>query len=278
MPAPLRAKPAMVDTRLADMIAERRLAHAGLKWLDANLWLGRPQGFPLAREMDLPTLLSAMQEYRISGGLVSHWLGHTASPQAGNEALLTLAPRLTVASVAAIWTGVPIVESEQGPLPGVGDWPESVRGVRVFPKTHSFALTDWCIGPLCRQLIDQNVPLFIWHTELTWPAAYDLARELPALNMIIESQSQKIIYHARTLVALMRDCPNVYLEISNATGPLFELICSIVGPERLIFGTFMPVSDPWVPIGVVLDSSLAEADRALIAGGNLRRLIGGGPA
>jgi hypothetical protein len=51
-----------------------------------------------------------------------------------------------------------------------------------------------------------------------------------------------------------------------------------VGAGRLIFGSFLPVSDPLVPLGLILDAEMSEADRALIAGGNLRRLIGGGAA
>ena len=46
------------------------------------------------------------------------------------------------------------------------------------------------------------------------------------------------------------------------------------GAGRLIYGSFLPVADPWVPIGMVLDAAISEADKKLIAGDNLRRLLG----
>jgi predicted TIM-barrel fold metal-dependent hydrolase len=66
------------------------------------------------------------------------------------------------------------------------------------------------------------------------------------------------------------------VEISNLTGPAFEIALQQVGPERLIFGSFLPVGDPLVPLGMILDAELSEDGRGLVAGGNLRRLIGGG--
>ena len=47
------------------------------------------------------------------------------------------------------------------------------------------------------------------------------------------------------------------------------------GAERLLFGSFLPVSDPLVPIGMVLDADLSEEEKRLIAGDNLRRLLEG---
>ena len=65
------------------------------------------------------------------------------------------------------------------------------------------------VGSLCDWLVEHRLPLFIWHVELRlafacarWPEAF------PQLNIIVETQTQKILYHSRPLFALMRDCPN----------------------------------------------------------------------
>ncbi len=45
------------------------------------------------------------------------------------------------------------------------------------------------------------------------------------------------------------------------------------GAERLIFGSFMPVNDPLVPIGMIIDADIEEKDKLLIASGNIKRII-----
>jgi len=268
----------MIESQINEIAERRRQAVSRLRVFDASLWLGRPQGFPLAEEMDVAALNAAMADNFIGGGLVSHWRGKIASPQEGNAALLEAGLGEANDSLGAIMTGLPLFPREGGPLPVVGDLPTCVRAVRVFPKTHGFPLTDWVIGSLGKWMIERRLPLFVWHTEVDWQELYSFAKALPKLAIVVESQPRKIIYHLRPLLALLRDCPNTHVEISNLTGPAFELVLQHIGAERLIFGSFLPVSDPLVPLGLILDAEMSEADRTLIAGGNLRRLIGGGAA
>jgi predicted TIM-barrel fold metal-dependent hydrolase len=101
-----------------------------------------------------------------------------------------------------------------------------------------------------------------------------MAKAFPELALVVETQVQKILYHTRPLFALMRDCRNVFLEISNFVGQGFiEYATGEFGAERLIFGSFLPVNDPLVAIGMVIDSEISKEEKALIAGENLRRLI-----
>jgi hypothetical protein len=74
----------------------------------------------------------------------------------------------------------------------------------------------------------------------------------------------------------LRDCPNVSLEISNLVNDSFKWLIDLCGPERFVFGSFLPVNDPLAPLGMILDSGLSPTDQSLVAGNNLRRLIGEG--
>lgn len=253
--------------------ARRRLAET-LAFCDAGIWLGPPVGFLLAEELSPEGLPSALSRRWITGGLVSHWRGKTISAQDGNLALQAVLPRLPQ-DTYLVWTGLPLDPIEPGPLPGHGPLPARVRGVRIFPKSHGFPLTDWAIGSLCRWLIEHRLPLWIWHVELDWPSLYTLARQFSDLAIVVETQPQKILYHTRPLLALLRECPNVRVETSNFVGVrAIEHAVGQFGGERLIFGSFQPVSDPLVPMGMILDAEIPEPDKAAIAGGNLRRLIG----
>jgi len=162
-----------------------------------------------------------------------------------------------------------------GALPGAGSVPAPVRAARIFPRTHNFPLAPWCAGSLCEWLISRRMPLFVWHTETDWTSLHAFAKAFPGLTIVVESQVRKILYHTRPLFALMRDCHNVHLEISNFAGQgCMEYAVREFGAERLIFASFLPMNDPLAPIGMVLDARISEKEMALIAGGNLRRLVG----
>ena len=262
-----------VESQIEQMAHARRECARKLGFLDAGIWLGQPVGFPLARQLPPEELASVIGKSFITGGLVSHWRGKTVSAQDGNLALQAALPSFPD-DTYAVWTGLPLNPAEPGPLPGQGDLPEGVRGVRVFPKSHNYPLAGWVIGSLCDWLVEHRLPLFIWHVELDWPSLHARAGKFPQLKVIVETQTQKILYHTRPLFALMRECRNVLVEISNFVGVrLVEYAVEQFGAERLIFGSFQPISDPLVPIGMVIDAEISDSEKALIAGGNLRRLI-----
>lgn len=152
--------------------------------------------------------------------------------------------------------------------------PPRARGIRLFPATHNFPLASWMIGTLCEILCQHNLPLFIWHVELTWDALRQVAMDFPQLTIVVETQTQKILYGSRPLFALMQECANILVETSNFAGcGYIEYAVRTFGAERLLFGSFLPVSDPLVPIGMILDADISDSEKQIIAGGNLCRLI-----
>ena len=256
------------------MSREKRELAARLELFDSNVWLGPPAGFPLAAEMSLNQLREALGEHLIRGALYSHWAGLQVSAQAGNQALLDTLE--SVDGLQAIWTGLPLFPPEQGPLPGFGRPHPSLVGVRLFPRSHNFPLAAWMLGELIEWLIRHHLPLFLWHVEFGWPALRELAVAFPKLTIVVETQTQKILYHNRPLFALMRQCSNILVETSNLAGADFVTYSvQHMGSERLLFGTFLPVNDPWAAIGMVLDADISIEEKMRIAGGNLRRILEG---
>ena len=263
----------MIEDRIKQMERERRMLAERLQFFDASIWLGRPEGFPLARELEPDRMKEALERRFVTGGLVSHWRGKTVSAQDGNEVVVQAVRRMGE-TFFAVWTGLPLFPLEAGAVPGCEAVPKEVRAIRIFPRSHNFPLADWCIGSLCEWLVNRRLPVFIWHTELDWPSLHALAKAFPALKIIVETQTQKILYHTRALFALMRECPNLLVELSNFAGSGFiEYAVEKFGAERLIFGSFFPMNDPLVAMGMVLDARISEEGKALIAGGNLRRLV-----
>jgi len=264
----------MTEEDISAIVEERMGLIRELRFFDSSIWLGRPEGFPLAEELDSDCLSQVLDRRFISGGLISHWSGKSISAPQGNEAVLRCV-RGKDRELGAIWTGLPLFPAESWPVPGMKNVPKEVRAVRIFPKSHNFPLVGWCIGSLCQWLSSRRMPLFIWHTELDWPSLYLIAKGFPDLPLVVETQVQKILYHTRPLFALMRDCRNVSLELSNFAGQGFvEYASRELGAERLIFGSFLPVNDPLVAMGMVIEAEISREEKALIARENLRRLIG----
>lgn len=257
----------MNERDTADWIRKLRDEICGLDFFDAELWIGRSQAFPLMNKGTVDLLESRCRKEGITGGLVSHWLHKRYSPAASNRHLLdSIAGK---SGFYAVLTGLPSFPRDNwyfdSPL---------VKGVRLHPATFFFPLVDWCVGELCGMLTEKRMPLMVFHTETEFRDIYMLAREHPELKIIVESQVKKIIYHGRQVLALMRECPNVYLEISNWYGPgLLEYTSAHIGSHRMVFGSFMPANDPLVSMGLVISSSLPKSDKKRIAGGNIREII-----
>jgi hypothetical protein len=261
------------DREIERMAADKRRQLQELSVFDANIWLGAPAFFPLARELRPAAVGPALREHELQGALVSHWDSIRFSAQEGNLALID-AGSVLPEGVFTIWAGLPTGLREQKPLPGFGSADPRLRGVRLFPKTHQYRLAHWVVGELCEWCIEHRIPLFFWHVEIEWDSVYALAGSFPQLRMVIETQWQKILYHNRDLFSLLRSCPNILVESSNLVGQdNVSYFVRSFGAERLLFGSFLPVNDPYAAIGMILDADISEDEKKLIAGGNLRKII-----
>ncbi len=78
-------------------------------------------------------------------------------------------------------------------------------------------------------------------------------------------------------IAIMREYPNLYLDISGTGLHRFGLLRALVGSvgaERVLFGTDYPICNPRMYVQAVVGEELPEQDRELILHGNAERLLG----
>ncbi len=264
-----------IEKEIEKISQNKKKEAARLNFFDAEIWLGKPRFFPLAPDLNAGDLTKVLDDFLITGALVSHWDGVALSAQDCNQSLIDIKNDLPK-NVYTIWTGLPLTPEEQGPLPGRGAPDPMLRGVRLFPKSHNFCLSDWVIGELCEWCVKYGIPVFFWHVEVEWDSLFLIAKKYPDLKIIVETQWQKILYQIRNLYSLMKSVKNVYAELSNFVGQDFVTnAVRTFGAERLIFGSFIPVNDPYTSMGMVLDADITEQEKELVAGKNLKRIIEG---
>jgi len=219
-------------------------------------------------------LLEVMNYFGIDEALVYHSLSKESHPAYGNQVLLeeiTHTKRLH-----GMWVLMPGYTAE---LPKEDKLikemlGQGIKAARVFPgiNRHNFSLKDWCAGRLLRALEKKLIPLFIDNDEINWDTVYELCSQYPKLPIVLTNVGYRI---NRFLYPLLERFRNLHIEISGYYGHRgIEVLTERFGAERLLFGTKLPYFTPASAIGMLLYAQMKESDKRLIAGGNLKRLLG----
>ncbi|UCD28984.1 MAG: hypothetical protein JSV03_00430, partial [Planctomycetota bacterium] len=106
----------MSETYFKNQIKRRQELIKELNLFDANIWLGRPEGFPLSREFTINEMRRCFKKYWINGAFYSHWLSKRVSAQDGNEALREISDLLEW-NEFLLWTALPLYPQDSAPLP-----------------------------------------------------------------------------------------------------------------------------------------------------------------
>ncbi len=262
------------QARVGRLMTQYREQKKTLKFLDSNLWLGRPMQPGFCSRWELNALVGYMDRYAIEGGIVTHNAAVVEDPYAANEELLGQTEgNGRLLSGLVLTTDLP---------PGYANWGDyldwalskGARMVRLFPKSHRFSLESWCSGSLLDSVNERHMLLTVWHIEVGWGAVRMLCERYPELPVIVEGRPQKILYHNRFFYPLLEQYQNLYLELHNLNVYLgIEDIVRRFGAEHLIYGSCMPVNDPNTSQMMVTAARIDEEARRQIAHGNLESLL-----
>lgn len=263
----------------------RTLVH----YFDASCRLGRYNTWSGTEPVTPEELLSVMDHYGIHEALVVDSLAEEYHPVDGNERVLQLTadhPRLHPA-----WAALP-PRSGELPLPSDLVAQMEARGVRalfLYPNQYGFSLEEWCIDELLAPLAERGVPLFICPNSLTstaqltgvggarrdltdWRAVVRICQTFPDLPVVVTER--RIRHSQRMMYQALDACPNLFVDMSALwLHHSVEFIVREWGARRLLFGSGLPESDPGAALGQINFAHIAEEELALVAGGNLRRLL-----
>lgn len=244
---------------------------------DANCHLGHTGA--LTGPASAEELEQVLDRVGIAEALVTHSSAAAYDPAYGNELLgkeLEGRERLH-----ACWVVMP---------PHTGEVPEprelvgrllasGARAARVYPRRVG-PLRAYLYGDLLGALQERRVPLLVdfelghWGSHLQtvdWDGLAWLLGEYPQEPVVLVRIGYAV---DRLLLPLMDRHTNLHLEISYYIGSnALERMVARVGPERLLFGTGMPMYAPGPAITLLTYSGLGEREKSLVGAGNLRRLL-----
>jgi predicted TIM-barrel fold metal-dependent hydrolase len=226
-------------------------------------------GFWPKRKADiaLDTLLRLMAEKNIVRACTLAATGVFYDEIAGNDE--------TLAAAAAHPELIPV--ATVNPCRWLGQMDEARRmiakGVKLFRFFPQYQ--EWNIGQapwrkLLREVLAPSGVALMLPGDMGFTAIAEMARGI-ANPVIIESFRYTAIAEA---IVVMQEVPNLYIETHLINSSAWvELMKREVGVDRIVFGSNAPLSYISAASMQVECANVSEEDKALIFGGNLRRIL-----
>lgn len=227
---------------------------------DANVRVGHSGIYgELALETD--ELLKEMDRFGIQRALVSHFAGEEYDAEEGNNLLAgECQERLTPA-----WAALPDHLQELAPR-----HPMAVR-LSYGVKKHNFSSAPWCSGELYEYLQEHSVLTLMAREDIEWDSLARLLGNFPRLPVLLLETGYRA---ERYLFPLFKRHPNLHIDTSTYVAHRqLESFVDKFGPERLAFGSRLPLYTAGAALGVLATARISDEARLSIAGGTLRRLL-----
>ena len=240
---------------------------------DACAWYGPARVMATGVPYGLDALIKRMDNFQIEKALVYHSLAREYDPDKGNEVLMS--------DIKGSERLLPVFALLP---PGTGEMPapeklirrleaRNVRAVVFFPGEQIFSLRRWSAGPLMDVLAESRVPVLLGLDQFggRLDALGETALEYPSMRFIVTGVNFRC---DRMLYPLMDKLPNLCVETS-AYKPFMGVgeICRRFGARRLLFGGGSPLIDPAASAALITYADIGDDEKALIASGNLKRLL-----
>ena len=249
-------------------------------FFDCNASFGRYLRKPREARWSMDHLLGDLDLAGIGGALVYHRLADSFDSMLANVKLIEEIEGHRD-RLFPCWIALPSISGE---FPSVDAFvalmdAADVRAVRIEPEHYGVPVKEGIWGELRDALLARGtlcvLPVSAYGASLMqMEAILEIFREN---NTVLVDAVWSRWKH---VVALMDAFPNLYMEFSAFQANRgMEYFAERFGAERCLFGTGLPEKAPGAARGFLDFTLLEESQARLIAGENLRRLLGGcGPS
>lgn len=241
-----------------------------LDFFDCNCQIGR-SGAPVAGgPVTAQEIIDRLKPMGIRRALVYSALSKELHPVEGNAAVME---EVKGSPLVPCWSALPASTREMGtPDEFIKKMRANAAGaLRLFPSTHSYNLSEWCMGAMYEALEADRVPILVDMAQTNFDHIASALRAFPRLRIVIMRPAYR---SDRMIYALMERYEHFCVETSNyvASGGIEE-VCKRFGSHRLIFGTGLPYFEPGAAVSPVTYAEIDDADKQAIAAGNLEALL-----
>ena len=243
-----------------------------LKFIDARCQLGRRgvvrENEPVTKE----DILELMDRCRIEKALAYHAIAKEGDVKAGNMELLKETGddsrflRQWVAMPSAFGEFMSVDELLEGMKK------HGVRSIRMFPKTHGYSVKPYALGKLMDAMAEHKIPVFMMYSEIaSEDALYAMLTDYPTVDFVISDISYR---EERKLFPIFEQCKNFHIGTGNyVVHGGVKTMCEYFGAERMLFDTGLPTGSATAAVSLICYADVSEEEKALIAHGNLERML-----
>jgi hypothetical protein len=149
-----------------------------------------------------------------------------------------------------------------------------MRGLKIYSTPES-SIAEPAMIPILEVCSELKMPILA-HT--TPQECEYLLGHVPDVQFIMAHAGAQPYAHGdwnRAIMAAQR-FPNLYLDTASSTidTGFIESCVAALGADRILFGTDIPLLDPWPQLAKLRETRLPVEDRELIMGANILRLMG----
>lgn len=157
---------------------------------------------------------------------------------------------------------------------------DNVRAVRFMPVEHKYEFRLWQMKDSLSRLQELRIPVWIDFSVESWTkdgtdfnGISEVCTAFPELPFVLVRPN---INSYKTVVALMRKYPNLYVETSYMTVHRgIEFLCNDVDEDRVLFGSGLPLADPGAAVSALKYAMISREQMEKVAAKNLERLLAG---
>lgn len=243
-----------------------------LSYFDCNVCVGQ-RGLKLRQEKwRSEDVLECMDRTGIAAALVYGGWAKDYAPKYGNERLME-----ELAKSERFYGCYTILPGDCGDFYEPEEMLADLRAkgmvaAKMFPKSHYYLPDEITMGRYYRALEASRIPLLVDNLEIDWRDLAELLKNHPALDVVIQNMSWS---EEHKLLPYMKAFKNLHIELScMQANYAVETLVETVGARRVLFGSGLPKMSVGAARAFIDYAQISDADKQLIAGGNLARLCG----
>lgn len=150
-----------------------------------------------------------------------------------------------------------------------------LKGIKLHPTLNGYHFADHgLLDPIFKAASDEGLVILINALDDPWCAPLsieEISRNFPEAPVLIAHMGT--VWNTTEALIVSERNPHIYLETSSTQLLEVKTAYERVGPEKIVMGTDWPGSDPILERAKIKRAIPNDADRALIEGDNLARLL-----